>query len=84
MNKGEIIKYVAWQVINPFLLRMRKNKVYSKFNYYGINLGCGIDNPPNWLGIDGGITHYFINKTPPLISKYLFSYYEMSKHYTFD
>lgn len=84
MQFGKLMKFVAWEMINPFLLKRKKNKVY-KFNpaFKGINLGCGLDSPPGWIGIDGGFTHLFVKKAPKFISKLFFKKFNMAKNYTF-
>jgi SAM-dependent methyltransferase len=70
MKSKDLLKFVAWDIINPFILNLKKNKKYSfPENYNGINLGCGLENPDKWVGIDGGFTNYVINKYPYFIAK---------------
>lgn len=78
------MKLFVWESVNPFLLRRKKKKMY-KFSpdFEGLNLGCGLDNPPDWIGIDGGFTHIFVKKAPKFISKLFFKRFAMSKNYTF-
>lgn len=44
MKHKKLFQIVAWEIINPLLLKSKKDKLY-KFNeeFSGINLGCGID-----------------------------------------
>ena len=64
---------------------MKKNKKYKiKESIHGINIGCGIVNPPSWLGIDGGPTHFFINHLPKFIMKPFFKSFNMSDNYSFN
>ncbi len=70
MNTKEILKVVAWDVVNPFILSLKKKRKYDfPRNFNGLNLGCGVENPPNWIGIDGGLTNYVLNKYPALVPK---------------
>lgn len=81
MQENKILKYFGW-MLNDFILWLKRNKRY-KFSpkYAGLNIGCGIDNPINWLGIDGGIAHV-INKFPSLIKKIIFRLMNMSDLYS--
>ncbi len=57
MQLSDFVKWTAWEFLNPLLLKIRKNKIFKfEDSYRGLNLGCGLDNPPHWLGIDGGIS----------------------------
>lgn len=48
---------VAWEILNPLLLHLKRNRRRVPMDAFrGINLGCGIDNPPHWLGLDGGLS----------------------------
>lgn len=70
MKTKDLLKIMAWDVLNPFILSLKKNKKYPfPDQYNGVNLGCGIENPENWIGIDGGFTNYVINKYPALIPR---------------
>ena len=84
MKTAKPLKFFVWEMVNPYLLKRKKNKIY-KFNpgWKGINLGCGLDSPPGWTGVDGGFTHIFVKKTPAFISKLFFNKFTMSKNYTF-
>ncbi|MFW9973110.1 MAG: methyltransferase domain-containing protein [Candidatus Odinarchaeota archaeon] len=85
MKFRELLQLIGWQIINPFLLKRKKRRLYH-FNekFRGINLGCGLDNPPNWVGIDGGITHILMSKLPKFLAKKIFSKFSMKKNYTFE
>jgi predicted SAM-dependent methyltransferase len=84
MKSSKLLKFFVWEMVNPYLLKRKKNKIY-KFDPAGkgINLGCGLDSPPGWTGVDGGFTHYFVKRAPALISKLFFKKFNMSKNYTF-
>ncbi len=80
-----LLQLILWEIVNPILLRLNQKKIYSiNNNVKGINLGCGIDNPPNWIGIDGGITHLIIKIFPRFIAKLLFNSFSMSKYHDFS
>jgi len=70
MKMTDTLKSFGWNVINPFLLKIKKNKKY-KFpaGYHGLNIGCGLHNPPSWVGIDGGFSHYVVHRTPKVLLK---------------
>ena len=65
MKLKDVYKLIIWDILNPFPLKIKKYKKY-KFDssFAGINLGGGIDNPPAWLDIDGGATHFLVKKLP--------------------
>lgn len=85
MKHKKILQIVAWEVINPSLLKCKKNKLYTfDEDFSGINLGCGLDNPSNWIGIDGGISHVIISKAPKFIAKKLFPKFSMKENFTFE
>lgn len=85
MKTKELSKVVAWDIINPFILGLKKKKKY-KFptDFTGLNLGCGLDNADNWIGIDGGITNYLMNKYPKIISKPFSGSFNLSINLSFD
>ena len=85
MKVADILKSFGWNVINPFLLKIKKNKKY-KFpeGYHGLNIGCGLHNPPNWVGIDGGFSHYVVHRMPRFMLKPFFKKFSMAKNYSFD
>jgi len=82
MRVLDIFKLVAWEVVNPLLLQAKKRKRYV-FNgsYAGINLGCGYDNPSNWLGIDGGV-YVLLQKAPTPILRFLSKFTKTQKKYS--
>ena len=64
----DLLKLTAWEILNPFLLKLKRNRIYKfKAGYTGINLGCGLDNPSNWIGIDGGVSVVVKNMPRPII-----------------
>lgn len=85
MKTKDLLKVVAWDVINPFVLGLKKKKRYAfPEGCTGLNLGCGLDNPDNWVGIDGGFTNYLMNKYPRILSKHFSGSFNMSSNATFD
>lgn len=85
MKFKDFLKVMIWECLNPLLLRWNRNKRYS-FDpcFTGVNLGCGIDNPNNWLGIDGGATHFLVQKIPYFVTKRMFRHFSMGRNYSFD
>ena len=85
MKLKDLIKLVIWDILNPFFLDLRKHKKY-KFNssLTGINLGSGIDNPPNWLGVDGGATPFLVKNFPKFITSKAFKNFNMADNYSFE
>ncbi len=74
MNTADIFKLILWEAVNPFLLKIKRNKkIKYSSDIRGINLGCGFDNPENWLGIDGGASLILIQNCPKFILR---RYYE--------
>lgn len=79
-----MIQKIMWLRINPLLLRCKRHrKKINAARFRGVNLGCGIDNPPQWLGIDGGITHLLVRRMPRVLARILFSHMAMSKKMSF-
>jgi predicted SAM-dependent methyltransferase len=51
-----LVETAAWNVVNPVVLHLKRRKRYQfDPRFAGINLGCGVWTPPNWLGLDGGV-----------------------------
>lgn len=85
MKRSCLFKFLAWEVVNPFLLRTKKRKKYTfPVSYHGINIGCGIDNPASYIGIDGGITHYLLTLMPRILIRSFFKRFNMSKNFDFE
>jgi len=79
------LKQLVWNILNPALLKWKKQNCYSwDVKYAGLNLGCGIDNPENWLGVDGGITHVLAKQIPKPFFKAFFKFFKMAKNYTYS
>lgn len=54
------IRLLAREALNPILLRHRRDKIYAwNAVWRGLNLGCGLDLLPDWVGIDGGVSVLF-------------------------
>lgn len=85
MKFKEFIQIVSWDIINPLLLKIKRKRKYQiSKNYLGINIGCGINNPKNWIGLDGGFTHYVMHKLPKPLCKLFFKFQGMSSQYSFE
>lgn len=85
MTPNDFLKLVAWDVLNPALLRLKRGRRYDlPAGTVGINLGCGIDSPEGWLGVDGGVTHAFVHAAPDAVARRLFKRFRMSKGYSYD
>ena len=85
MKAKDFFKLVTWEVVNPALLkRKRKHRYQFDESCRGINLGCGLDNPDGWVGIDGGITHELVRVAPAVLIKGLYGSFRMSKDYSYD
>lgn len=84
MKLNDFYKLVVWDIFNPILLNLKRHKKY-KFDssLTGLNLGCGIDNPPNWMGVDGGATHLLVKKFPKFITSKIFKKFNMADNYSF-
>ena len=85
MKFSDTLKSFGWNVVNPFLLKIKKNKKY-KFpeGYHGLNIGCGLHSPSSWVGIDGGFSHYMVHRTPKVLLKPFFRKFSMAKNYSFN
>lgn len=85
MQTRDLLSLIAWEVINPALLKVKRRRVYDcNGQCRGINLGCGIDTPPAWIGVDGGITHVFAHSMPRPLVRIFFRGFRMSKHYSLE
>jgi len=84
MNLKDALQLFAWEGLNPLLLRWNRHKRYA-FNgrYAGINLGCGLDNPANWLGIDGG-AYVVMQSIPTPILRLVYRFTTARKSYCED
>ena len=82
MRLIDTFKLVVWEVFNPLLLRAKKRKRYP-FNgaFLGLNLGCGMDNPRKWLGVDGGV-YVLLQKVPTPVLKLVSKLMDTQKTYS--
>jgi len=56
MKPITLVKLLTWEVVNKKILQFKKGKRYDFGPEYSVlNVGCGLDNPPNSLGMDGGV-----------------------------
>jgi len=79
-----LIKRIAWGLINPIFLRSHNKEYYNWCNkFWGLNLGCGLENAPNWLGIDGGV-FVILGILPTFILRFMYSIFNYSKIYNFS
>jgi predicted SAM-dependent methyltransferase len=85
VKASSLFKFVLWEWINPLLLNMNKNKIIGlDSRLHGINLGCGFDNPVNWLGLDGGASLWLIKKSPKFLLKRSYKNFNMSDTMPFN
>lgn len=51
-----VAKFLMWDIVNSAVLYAKRRRRY-RFDprFAGLNLGCGVWTPPNWLGVDGGV-----------------------------
>jgi len=78
-----IIKIIAWDAVNPTLLRILSRKIYEwRSEWQGVNLGCGLDVLDDWVGIDGGI-YVLFKKMPSIVLHLAFRSLNMSDIYTY-
>src|SRR5436190_10746610 len=82
MRLIDTLKLVVWEVFNPLVLRAKKGKRYP-FNgaNLGLNLGCGMDNPRKWLGVDGGV-YVLLQKAPTPVLKLVSKFMSTRKTYS--
>lgn len=78
----QLAKFMLWEIINPLLLRKRKRRPFPA-DLHGINLGCGVDNPPQWQGLDGGV-YLVLRRLPRFVAKRLFKLFASARHYEAD
>lgn len=84
MRIKDSLQFLGWDIINPVILKLKKNKRYRlNDTYMGINLGCGVDNPPGWLGIDGGV-YLLFRSIPKAITKIFWKLFNSSNSYSFE
>lgn len=84
MKSVTLIKYLTWEIVNRRILRFKKRKKYDfPKNYLVLNVGCGLDNPPDSLGMDGGI--YVLYKfLPRMILKKIYARTNNANNYSLD
>lgn len=85
MKIASLYKFILWEVINPILLKTRKGRrIRIKENIKGLNLGCGFDNPENWIGLEGGASLWLIRKSPKFLLRRSYKDFNMSESMEFD
>lgn len=78
-----LLKFLAWEVGNPLVLQLRPKRLqgWSKaFN--GLSLGCGLDLPQDWIGIDGGV-YVLLRRLPNEILRFLFPIMNEARNLSF-
>jgi len=77
----ELLKFLSWELVNSPLLKLKKRRVYS-FNsaFKGLNLGCGFENNPAWLGIEGGLGHVIVRRLPKPLVKLIYKKFNIKKY----
>lgn len=77
------LQFIGWETLNPIVLN-KENRLYNfSDRYLGINLGCGVANPKNLLGIDGGV-YLLFRSIPKVITKRIWHLFNMSTVITFE
>jgi len=85
MVLSTILKLLLWESLNPFFLKLRKKRIIPiRDGILGINLGCGFDNPDNWIGIDGGASLWLIQRSPRFLLRRSYNNFNMSASMEFD
>lgn len=84
MNSSTLIKSFTWEVLNRTVLKFKKARKYPFSNKYEVlNVGCGLDNPPNSLGLDGGV--YVLYKyLPRFVLKNIYKRTNNSDNYSLE
>jgi hypothetical protein len=78
-----IIKIVAWEAINPALLKIFRRRTYVwRSEWQGLNLGSGIDVIDGWVGIDGGI-YVLFKRLPSFVLRLAFRLLNTSEIFTY-
>lgn len=81
MRIKDLLQWIAWEGINPALLKLNSRRIPFDSRYRGLNIGCGLDNPSGWLGIDGGV-YVLLKKIPRPVTKLLFRFSNASRNYS--
>jgi predicted SAM-dependent methyltransferase len=80
----ELMKFLAWEVLNPSILWLKRTSRYHLGSQHiGLNLGCGLDNSPGWLGIDMGV-YLLCRKLPRFFIRSVFTHFHSSRDYSFE
>src|SRR5262249_14280148 len=81
-NLKNVAQLVVWEGINHLLYGLKRHRGYRwNPNCAGINLGCGMNNAANWVGIDGGV-YVLLQKVPRPILAVIYSVMTMKKAYS--
>jgi SAM-dependent methyltransferase len=80
-----MLKYILWEIINPFILWIKRNKKvkFNNIKYKGTNIGCGFDSPDSYLGVDGGVFILF-KYLPEFVQRVFYKKTNISRFNTFD
>jgi predicted SAM-dependent methyltransferase len=83
MRTKAVLQFVAWEIVNKSVLRWRgSGRRPFQEGLSGINLGCGLDSPPNWLGIDGGV-YLLVKRMPRWLVKAIWPFFNLSSNCAF-
>jgi predicted SAM-dependent methyltransferase len=84
MKPITLVKLLTWEVVNKKILRFKKGKKYVFGpNYSVLNVGCGLDNPPNSLGMDGGV-YVLYKHLPRFVLKNIYKKTNNSGNYSLE
>lgn len=83
MRLKDFFRWLLWEGINPLFLKMRSQQKSFDDSFAGLNIGCGLDNPKNWLGIDGG-AYVLLKKIPRPLIKMFYRFTNSARNYSLD
>ncbi|NIM17558.1 MAG: methyltransferase domain-containing protein [Candidatus Aminicenantes bacterium] len=84
MKFKELVKFLVWELVSAPLLKLKKKRIYSfEPGFKGLNLGCGFENIPGWIGIEGGVAYVITRKLPKPLVKLIYKKFNMSVKYSF-
>jgi predicted SAM-dependent methyltransferase len=79
MTAKTLLQFVAWEIINPLSLSVGRKRIRIGKDVCGVNVGCGLDNPPGWLGLDGGV-FVILKRLPEPMVRGIFRFLNTSRN----
>jgi predicted SAM-dependent methyltransferase len=81
---ADFTRFFAWELLNPTILWLKRRSRYRfGSTHIGLNLGCGLDNAPGWLGIDAGL-YVLLKNMPRVCARVAFKQFSSSRHCTLE